>query len=101
MGARRDGNQLLVQVEDDGVGIDLELQPMTGRAFAVRDARHHHSSSTLEFNSVGLGLGLSIARGIVEAHGGTIEIESRVGFGSTFEIRLPLVPAAAAQGIAA
>lgn len=37
----------------------------------------------------GTGLGLAIARGIVEAHGGTIHAESRVGRGSTFSFRLP------------
>src|SRR5207245_3443836 len=41
-------------------------------------------------NSEGLGLGLPIARGIVEFHGGTIEVESGLGRGSTFRIRIPV-----------
>jgi signal transduction histidine kinase len=55
----------------------------------MRDSLHHHSSSTLEFNSRGLGLGLSIARGVVEAHGGTLTVESVEGAGSTFTLRVP------------
>jgi len=45
----------------------------------------------------GTGLGLSVSHGIVQAHGGLIEVESRVGEGSTFRVFLPLQPVAAAQ----
>jgi signal transduction histidine kinase len=39
----------------------------------------------------GTGLGLSLCRGIIEAHGGTISVDSQVGEGTTFRIRLPLL----------
>jgi signal transduction histidine kinase len=88
--ARAEGDALLLRVRDTGVGISAERLPqLFGRPVVVRDALHHHSSGALAFNSAGLGLGLAIARGIVEAHGGTIRAESRLGEGSTFELRVP------------
>ena len=98
--ARREGTDLVIDVVDDGVGIPEERQAtLFDRPFMVRDSLRHHSSSTLEFNSGGLGLGLPIARGLVEAHGGTLSVRSAPGQGSTFTIRIPLgseaLPAAA------
>ena len=87
---RRDGELVEIVVRDTGVGIPREKQAYVfGRAHLLRDWRHHHSSGTLEFNSAGLGLGLSIALGIVEAHGGTVALESEPGHGSTFTLRIP------------
>lgn len=89
--AERDGEWLVIAVSDTGVGIEPERRErLFERSFNVRDSLHHHSSGTLEFNSAGLGLGLPIARGIVEAHGGGITVQSKVGTGSTFTIRIPV-----------
>lgn len=83
-------NELVLEVRDTGVGIPPDkLGHIFERSFIVRDSRHHHSSSRLEFNSAGLGLGLSIARGIVVAHGGSIQVASESGRGTTFTLRIP------------
>ena len=89
--ARRDEHALEIAVSDTGVGIPPERQGhVFERGSFVRGSQHHHSSTTLEFNSAGLGMGLSIAGGIVHAHGGTIGLESNVGRGSTFTISIPI-----------
>jgi signal transduction histidine kinase len=59
------------------------------RAFVATESKNHHSSSALAYNSAGLGLGLAIARGIVEAHGGSLLVDSEVGRGSVFTIWMP------------
>ena len=93
LAARRLEHGVEIQVSDSGIGIPQVDQ---GRIFSklveLKDV-NLHSSGTIEFNSSGLGLGLSIARGIVEAHGGSIDVESAVGEGSTFRILLPYTAA--------
>ena len=75
----RRGDQVLIEVVDDGVGIPPDLLPRIFDSFE----RSGESFS-------GLGLGLSIAKSLVEAHDGTIEAESEgVGRGSTFRVWLP------------
>jgi signal transduction histidine kinase len=92
--AARVSQAIVITVTDSGVGIPREKQRhVFERSFLVRDSLHHHSSSTLEFNSAGMGLGLSIAHGIVTAHGGTLGVESEPGVGSRFTIVIPIAEA--------
>ncbi len=90
VGARSEGGEVLIDVADTGIGIPADQQKhLFARPLMLRNSQNHHSSATLEFNSAGLGLGLSIALGIVQRHGGTIQVQSREGKGSVFTVRLP------------
>jgi len=74
-----------ITVADTGIGIDAaELPRIFDRFF--RGAR------ATEARSSGSGLGLAIVRSIVEMHGGTVTVESRLGAGSTFRVTLPPNP---------
>lgn len=75
------GRSLVLRVKDEGVGMDEE----TVRNAFTRFYRAEESRST-----AGYGLGLSIAKKIVDAHHGKIAIESTLGKGSTFTVTLPL-----------
>ena len=63
----------------------------------VGGERFHRVSTGLVHDVKGSGLGLSIVQHIVQAHGGKVAVESRVGEGSTFSLYLPIDPPAAAS----
>jgi two-component system sensor histidine kinase BarA len=73
---------LRLQVSDSGIGIPPDKLDRIFEAFFQVD-----SSSTREFG--GTGLGLAIVRNFVQAHGGRVEVQSTVGEGSTFIVKLP------------
>jgi two-component system NtrC family sensor kinase len=75
----RDGNQVELLVRDDGVGIPPEILPHIFDPF----------TTTKEVGK-GVGLGLAVAKGIVERHEGHIEVASELGIGTTFQIILPV-----------
>lgn len=81
----RDAESALFSVSDEGIGISLED---IERLFVP----FRRSSATSAWIP-GVGLGLSVAKRITEAHGGGIEVESTPGRGSTFQVRLPLAKA--------
>ncbi len=82
----QDGQQTLrAQVIDDGLGIEAELLPKIFEAFEQGTIARAQASG-------GLGLGLAISRGLVEAHGGKVAVASDgVGKGATFTIELPAI----------
>jgi len=81
--------EVRVGVSDNGIGIFQEEQGRIFEKFAHAQKATTHSSGTIEFRTAGLGLGLAIAKRIVEMHQGRIWVESQVGQGSTFHFTLP------------
>jgi signal transduction histidine kinase len=75
-------NRILLQIQDTGEGIPNEDLPHLFERFYRVDISRSQKNG-------GMGIGLSITKAIVEAHGGTISVESHVNIGSTFTISLP------------
>jgi len=88
--ARRTSAQALITVADTGTGIPVEHLPhIFKRFYRADDARSRDDG--------GSGLGLAICQAVAEAHGGSIDVESRLGEGSRFTVRLPLRRARASE----
>ena len=80
----------VVSVSDRGPGIgEAELKEIFGKFYRGNDHRHRVP---------GTGMGLAIAKAIVEVHGGTIEAVSRLGEGSIFRFSLPLATTSNLRG---
>jgi len=77
-------NELTIEVADNGVGISADALPHVFERFYRAGGRQDGEGS-------GAGLGLPIAKSIVEAHGGRIEVQSIVGEGTRMRMHLPLV----------
>lgn len=78
---KKENNRAVMRVEDKGIGIAFEDQEKIFQRF-------ERATSIKNFD--GLGLGLYISNEIVQAHGGTISVESEMGKGSKFTVSLPL-----------
>jgi len=80
--ARGENDSAMIVVRDEGCGIEPGLRERVFDQFVTSEARNGGSH--------GSGLGLTIARSIVENHGGTISVSSSPGQGAVFTINLPL-----------
>ncbi len=76
--ARRDGGAAVIEVADTGTGMSPEVRKRCLEPFFTTKGER------------GTGLGLSMVFGIIQRHGGTVDIESEIGKGTTFILRLPL-----------
>ncbi|HEX2216541.1 MAG TPA: PAS domain-containing sensor histidine kinase [Xanthobacteraceae bacterium] len=81
--AALDGAHLAITIEDTGVGISADDLPRIGDPFFQARGAYDRPHE-------GTGLGLSIVKGLVDLHGGDMQVESRVGVGTRVTIRLPL-----------
>ncbi len=82
LAAKSDGVALVVSVRDEGIGVDPQDLARLFTPFFRTDRSRARGTG-------GVGLGLALAKRIVEAHGGTIEVESRPGLGTTVRFRIP------------
>jgi signal transduction histidine kinase len=79
--AQESHNEIQVSVKDSGIGICPEDLPHIFEGF--------YRGKDVQKTATGHGIGLAVTRQIVEAHDGSISVESELGKGSTFVIRLP------------
>ncbi len=93
--SHRNNNAVAFAVRDTGMGISAADLPYVFERFWRADRARSRASER-----GGFGLGLAIAQWIVQAHGGTLTVQSRLGRGSVFTVLLPMldVPAPAAEG---
>jgi signal transduction histidine kinase len=85
LGFRRESDRVAIVVADSGTGIPADRLEELFERFARLDGGRSRDRG-------GVGLGLAIVKAIAQAHGGTVQVKSAVGTGSTFEILLPLEP---------
>jgi uncharacterized protein (TIGR03067 family) len=85
--ARREGDEVIYSVADTGIGIPADQLERLFKPFVQIDSR-------LSRQHGGTGLGLALAYGMAQLHGGTIEVGSAVGKGSHFDLILPWNPQA-------
>lgn len=81
----------VIHVRDTGIGIERDEFDNIFREFYTIQELDYHSSGTIEFQSGGLGMGLSLAKAIIDRHNGRILVQSTVGQGTTFSVYIPVL----------
>jgi two-component system, sensor histidine kinase and response regulator len=85
-----EGGNAVFEIEDSGIGIEEAQVPRLFKKF-------HQLNRNFDRDYEGMGLGLAITQQLVELHGGSIEVESTIGSGSTFTIRIATQPLEVAE----
>jgi len=85
LGASRDGENVIISVRDEGIGIPADMQEKIFERFYRIDNTDRRLVG-------GAGLGLALVREIVAVHHGAVWVESAPGKGSTFSVRFPAIP---------
>jgi signal transduction histidine kinase/ActR/RegA family two-component response regulator len=89
--AERSGDDAVIAVRDNGTGIAADALPRVFDMFS-------QAGRSIERTSGGLGIGLALVKGLVEMHGGSVAASSDgPGTGSTFTVRLPVLPSISAE----
>jgi CheY-like chemotaxis protein len=88
LSAAQDATDVVISVRDNGIGIEAAMLPELFRIFSQQQGPHGRTQD-------GLGIGLSLVKGLVERHGGSVSARSDgPGTGSEFTVRLPLAASA-------
>ena len=87
--ANKNGKNVFVKVIDSGIGIPVDKQEMIFEPFYEVQNSIHHTTSKSDFMGGGIGLGLTLAKQVVESHDGQIVVESAPEKGSIFTVILP------------
>ena len=88
--ANNRGKNVFVKVIDSGIGIPVDKQDMIFEPFYEVQNSIHHTTSKVDFMGGGIGLGLTLAKQVIESHDGQIVVESELNKGSIFTVVLPI-----------
>lgn len=84
LSSKKSGSSIVIEIKDEGIGIDKKDIPLLFERFYRADKARSKKDTD------GFGLGLSIAKQIVDKHNGSIEVKSKPGIGTVFQVKLPL-----------
>jgi signal transduction histidine kinase len=92
LSARKDGGHVVIEIRDEGIGIPQEMKERVFDPYFSLENPIYYTSSKLKFKGGGIGLGLTVARMIMEFHDGSLTVKSDgENKGSTVTLTLPVL----------